>query len=629
MSDPTKEWLKEPDCTADFAKDLEQEHRERNADNKALLSFYWNRFNTADRSPSYDHREVYEAIVSRSGENLLRELLDATAAQVCRPMQAQVESVGGDARVLRSCKMQNRILDGVYDSTKFKRIAKRAYRDSLVTDIGAFMWTLTKGGEFRCERLNPLYVLWPMSKHSEVRTLVYVDEVPRDRLMAMYPGQAEAIKDLPEYQHETIEGVHLGMSSSRPGRSCDTVKVVTAYATALEGEDEEGKPRDVPGRYVIACENGLVLKNVEWPHRRHPIVACRWDWAFEGFAGTSLASVIVNYHVAVNRHAIKEDEFLEGAKPAVIVEESVAADANWSDRAYQKIVIPDGAKEPKIVVPNVVPKEILESSDRRRVRAAAEAGVSQALAAGQGPSGITSGRGLREYVVIANQRQADQHEVWSDIHVDGARVVVMLGSAYKTKAIRTRAPGTKWLEEVKWLDSKELRESEYEIKYNLVSGLSQTTAGKLEDISAIRAQAPSLIDDIDVLRRLEVPDFQSLADTAAAPREYVEHILDSAFEDGVTITPTVMQGDELQALYRKGLQRLSLALLPGKNTPWKNIEAGRKVIRLTQQRLGLLQAPPAPEAGTPAVGDPNAAPAPGGLSLEPPPVMQPGQAMSA
>jgi hypothetical protein len=601
-------WIDKPEITCDVAEELEDQHKPRNAYNKASLRLYYERGTDEDAinwSRGTRDLEVWENM-RRCGYNLIREVADGSASQVCRPLRAKLIPIGLDSTIERMCKLLNRLLDGVFSMVKAHAVLKRTYRDCLVTDIGAAMLSI-RDGEFRLDRLNPLHVLWPMDDTDQPRTIMYEDAIPRRNLMAEHPKHAEAIKKLPSWQHERVYGVHAGGSRLR---RADTVKVITAYATSV------GKEK---GRWVVACENGLVLDQGEWDYPMHPIITCRWDWDFDGFGGYSLARLLTPYHLRVTRNKRREDAFLAGAKPTIIAEESAAADATWSDEAFQKIVHPDGSAPPQVIMPPVIPGELIQSTDRDYQRARAEGGVSETVSSGAVRSSVTSGRGIREEVSVSNLRLSGQHDVWTGLHVDLGRVAVMLGGSVKGK-VRARTPGVAWMDELEWPSPSKIKDTQYVVEYEAVSALPSTVSGKLdalEDFAKMGWATPA-----DTARMSELPDIQRFTDAANGPLDMAEAIIDMAIvgdNDGNPVFVPVMAlpTPDLEQMHTRALQRLQQAAIPGKSTPKANIECLRKVIRNIESRLKAAAPPPAPPmpgggpAAPPAEPPPPGTPPPG------------------
>jgi hypothetical protein len=608
----TESWLDDPKILCDVAEELEDQHRPRNAYNKAALRLYYERGTDEDGinwSRGTRDIEVWESM-RRVGYNLIREVADGSSSQVCRPLRAKLVPVGLDAQIDRMCRTMNRILDGVFSMVKAHAVLKRSYRDSLVTDIGAAMLSVYNE-EFRLGRLNPLYVLWPMDDTDQPRTILYEDAIPRRNLAAEYPEHAAAIKKLPSWQHERVYGVHVG---GQRLRRADTVKVITAYATTC------GKEK---GQWVVSCEKGLVLGKGEWDYPIHPIITCRWDYDFDGFGGYSLARLLTPYHLRVTRNKRREDAFLAGAKPAIVAEESAAQDAKWSDEAYQLIVHPDGTSPPQVIMPPVIPPELIQSTDRDYQRARAEGGASETVTTGAVRSAVTSGRGIREEVSVSNLRLSGQHDNWTGLHTDLARVAVALGGSVKGK-IRAKAPGAQWMEELKWPSAAQLKDEQYVVEYEAVSALPSTVSGKLDALEDLGKMG--LANTADMARLSELPDIQRLTDALNGPLDMAEAIIDMAIvgdtEGNPVFVPVMaLPTADLEQMHTRALQRLQQASVPGKNTPRANVECLRKLIRNIEARLKAAAPPPAPAMPG---GGPGAPPLPAGPPPGAPPPLMPG-----
>jgi len=606
MSD-RKTWIEDPSLTYNTAGRLERDHAQRNSYNRTWLSLGYESFNDSGMDWARPARELGLLTRARRGMgfNLLRELADASAAQVCRNLQAQLLPVGADSETHRSVKTLNRLIDGIFDVVNFCDVATRAYRNAQYTDIGALGFAVDGSGEILCERKDPMRVYWPIDGTDYPSALFYVDGIPRRQLLARYSGKRTLIENAEEYRPDYIAGVHLYGTAVRDS---DCVKVVTA--TGLGTADK-------PGRSVV-CISNAVLESGAWEFDFHPIVMTRWDYDdYNGVSGFPLARVLAPYHVAVNRCRRRIERCLAGAVPTAMIPLSMANHVSFSDQEFQRIVYPDGAQKPEIVQPQMIPPEILQEVERLYARAAAEAGISKSLAAGEGPTSGTSGRYLREYVSIANQRAIVQQRVWEKLWKDSARVVVALANkVYQNKSVRVSAPQTDWLDEIKWLSPKDLKEDQYKVRFKLSSGRGSQFAEKLEALDEFRQTGMGDIED--VATKLFQPDIEALMDRVTGPREYVDKMLDDAvYGDGPLPVPSVWQGDQLHQVVKLGKQKWQQHMTM--NTPPEKMERLRRVIMAAES---IIKGPPVAPALTPdaEVTPPAGVAGPGG----PPPLPPPG-----
>lgn len=600
-----KTWLEDPSLTVATMDRLGSDHRKRDTLNKGWLRM-------VDDEPidgsDFDERRHPEldAPNRRRGYNLTAEMSESSASQVCREMQAVTVPVGGDPEITQNCAMQNRLLDGVTQEVDFMEVASETYEDCQTTDIGALKWDLdTDAGKWSCFRLDPLHVRWPLDGTSDPRSIFYEEPVPRGALIARYPDKADQIRRLDRWSPDKVVGSDSGLGSN--AKDADTVRVIHAEAKAVGKE---------PGVFLVCAGSAgktvVLSRDESMFYDRHRIVVCRWKQARRGFGGVSLARRLEAYHKRLIRIIATLDKCLAGCVPAIVADEDTMEDAKYTHIPFHRLPFPTGHRPPEIVVPNTVPDALIAQVERLYYRAAAEAGASQALSTGQGPMGVTSGKGLREYVAIANQRLLKQHLVWTRLWIDSAKVIIMLGNAgFKSKSIRLRQPGADWLEEIEWAGPEKLKRDKFKVGYKLVSGLSQTVQGKFDDLQDLRNLNIG-VDAADIAAALvdQVPDVQRLSDNLNGPRRLAEKIVSLAIDKAEVTTPTAMMGPALNDLMRIATNSYLQHYLK-KTTAPANLAALRKVIRLTGNLIKTQPSaqPPMPMPGAPGAPAPQAPPA--------------------
>jgi hypothetical protein len=595
--DERKTWFDDATQLESTITTLRQEHAaSRNLD-KTLLRLYYQRPVSATNDPTRPYAEIstYETI-QQLGFGLTREVVDASCAQTCIPLRANVEARGGDFKTDKLCKDLGRLVDGIVDATEFgTAIAPRCYKDGEITTAGWVEWFVNEQtGEIDCNRKNPLNVYSHYDEGDEPANLYTVDAVPRHVLKARFPEKAAEISQLPAYKVPSIVGV-----TSPGARGGDSVRVNTARRIRLGNTN---------GKYTITSGD-LVLSESDWAYDFHTLVPFIWDDDHEGIGGVSLARVIAPYHVWSNLLVRTVYDSLMGAVPSVLAHVDSLVD-QFSDLPFQKQFW-DGPYKPEIYTPNPVSPQVLEQIDRLRDRAHAEGGVNIHAAQGTRPQGLNSAPAQREWVDIGSIRGRQQQRTWERAHRLSAKAIVGLASsAYRNKAMAMRAPGTNELLEIKF--PKDLKESQYQITFPLSSGLSQTVSGRLEQSETLKNLG--VIDVRDVARNVAgvVPDIERLADRANAPRDLAEQMVDRALSDGVFTMPSAIQGDQgLDELIKIASEEYQRAQMSNRYPP-ENVEQLRRLIRAAQARRPkpAPPAPPPPQKPIPVeVVGPGAAPA--------------------
>jgi hypothetical protein len=325
MENDNESWLKDPKQLESVAKRLESEHGALQAETKGYLRCYYDRPVTgADYTRPYRELAVFQTLRESHGGNLTREVIDAAASIICRPLSAEVLPKGAEFELEQGCKQASRLIEGVFDNSDFTSIAKRAFKDGCTASIGpakAVIDPLTE--EIKFERVNPLELYWPDDGTDEPRTLMQISPVSRDKLMALYPQHKGRIKDLPPWSPAAIVGV------DPPGTRKDvgTVKGIEAWHVAM-GEDH-------PGRHSMVAGD-IILEDEKWTFNISPIFSFRWSTDFRGYAGVSLARIISRYDGANRRLLQMVYAGLAGAVPRILAHEDSEVDG-LSDVEYETV----------------------------------------------------------------------------------------------------------------------------------------------------------------------------------------------------------------------------------------------------------------------------------------------------
>jgi hypothetical protein len=241
MENDNESWLKDPKQLESVAKRLESEHGALQAETKGYLRCYYDRPVTgADYTRPYRELAVFQTLRESHGGNLTREVIDAAASIICRPLSAEVLPKGAEFELEQGCKQASRLIEGVFDNSDFTSIAKRAFKDGCTASIGpakAVIDPLTE--EIKFERVNPLELYWPDDGTDEPRTLMQISPVSRDKLMALYPQHKGRIKDLPPWSPATIVGVDppgtrkdVGTAGTRASPLLASFRAMTALTAA-------------------------------------------------------------------------------------------------------------------------------------------------------------------------------------------------------------------------------------------------------------------------------------------------------------------------------------------------------------------------------------------------------------
>lgn len=577
-----------------YAASLEQQHAQRLALDKACLRLYTPRpqlgevTRKPDATGSLRSLTAYESF-RKQGSNLSREVVGGAIAMVVRPMQVQLMPVGADYTRREFCKQGSLLLDGVFAANRWPEIVARVAEDSMWASVGAVKVYTDAKSEVRLGHVDPLGLFWDVFEGDAPLTLVEVHAIPRRRLMAEYPAHKQAIKDLPSWYPPPIPGVdYYGMAKP------DTVKVVEATAVKIG---------DTPGRHAVVAQN-LVLEDDAYNSETHNIHVLRWENDPRGFGGISLVRGVAPYHAATVRYQRMRMEQLKACIPVIWVSEDEELFRNISDLEYQ-IAKYSGAAPPTIAIAGQVSGDLTAEIEALRTRAYQENGVNFALATGQKPAGLNSAPAQREHVEGGQSRLQQPASRFEQFHKDVASSITAQASlAYQKKGARVQAPGTDFLDEVRW--PKDLKEDQYVARAGLASGLSLTLSGKLEQLQDLANLGVLKPDDVGT--HLKLPDLEETQQLTASPADLADKQINDCLAKALPTMPSPIQ-DVAKALQRAKLE-YQLALKKG-IYPVANTQCLRRYIRRCEAMLAppLPPAPPVPPPADPSSAPVTAAPA--------------------
>jgi hypothetical protein len=557
---------------------------------------------------------VVDSQITKLGGSLTQEIIDGLSALICRPLRARVLPVGAKHSVRLQCKQLQHLVDGVLEANDFLAEAQRVFVDSGCCSLGAVQFYIEPTNqEIRCERVDPLSLYWLDDEGANPLTLIKITGVSRRLLALKYPKHKEAILRGQRFVPRTIVGVDpMGAADISP----DQVKVIELWRR---------KVGDKPGRHVMAIisrvgsQTVTELEGEGWDYDSFPFAFLRYQWEHRGFGGVSVARLVGSDDLWYRRLNRVVYESLKGGVPLVWKHINTTF-KGVSDLEYQ-IAEWDGEVPPEIRVPQVLSKEVVEQMDKLRMRAMERVGLNSQLASGVRPPNLPSQPAQNAFVDTVTIRLLGLQQRWEAFYRQAARCVAMLAStAYKSKGSRVKAPGSRFLELVKW--PVDLKENQYDIQVALASALSLTVSGRLQDLQTLKEAMPNTLTEAEFARQLQMPDTEGLADRLNSAQDLAEKLVSMALDGNSEGKPQLvmppMRPEILSKVVEIGAQELAGAYLA--DYPRLNRELLRRLIRKAEAGLKALGTPPANTNAAPAT------PAPAVTGSAAPPAVSPAAA---
>lgn len=590
-------WSKDPTRVTAVVDALESSSKSDCVLARCLGRQYWNRPLNSEIISDSSHRDVQgiregtNRVLSELGFNVTREVVDALVARVCVELRGKILTIGGDVKLHAQSTKLNRYIDSWFEEQNVHDVGERLVIDAASTrGFGAakVAWDEVDAATI-LERLDPFGVFFSYEAGENPADIYTRQGIPREMLQDLYPKSADAIGRLQPWRRPLIAGMEPTHQNT-----ADTVRVDEAWKISRGS---------IGGRYAMTCgpSEELVLEDRIYPHDVHQVVLLRLMPEFTGAGGVAPGRILAPYHRWRNQLVQMIHDSLRGALPRMKKHVDTLV-SQYGEIPWQMVEW-SGVQEPTLEVPNPVPQQVFDMFNLIPGAAHQELGVNQNMAGGQMPQGLTSGQAIRDYAGFSDDRLRPMSTRWKRWHVDVAKAAIAISAEnYKGKSVIVRAPGSDFLEEIKWSDV-DMRRDRYRISFSVASALSGSLSDKIQKTGEM--QDSGLIDAAMRWRALKdsAPDFAADADRITAPLELATKIVEDAL-DGV---PTPVSGelgqDCLNYIQLIGTQMGCKARLNRNRTP-KQLECLRKVIRAAQRK----QAPPLPAL---APSQPGAVTSPG------------------
>lgn len=581
----------------------------RNRDDAYLREYYDESLNL------YTPENVIDTWADGAGGSLIQELVDGAASMLVRSNSVKVTPVGADETLRHNCTQLELFISGVKQQMSWPVLAHQAFIDAGTSSAGFVKFAVNpQTEEIEGERQPSRRFLWDDDEGSKPLSLFWVGPVPKALVKLLYTEHAEAIQNAQSWREQPIPGVDCtyGMATTS---IAPTIKVCEAWSR---------KVGSAPGKHVIAVLNDgggvkVTLVEEDWDFDRFPVAVLRWMPAYKGFGGRPIAAISSKGDYEHRHWNTQLRKCLRGGMPIVQQQEQENLVGVSDDIQVWKY----RTRPAEVFVPNTVNPEMVKRAEGVRTREFERNGISQQLAKGERPQGLNSDPAQRAWLDVVGTRLQPNQRLFDQFELDAARCILMLASKYKKTSTRVKAPGTTFLNTIKFADLK-LKENQYSLELGLASDVEQTYAGKLARVADIQKVAPDKVPPAEMVRQLNNPDPAALERDINAPRDLAHSLVSLAIDKGILEIPD--DDPEVRAAVLEiGRQRLNRALEMKYNggPDQADAEAERR-IQLLRVLIDVVTPPPGaepppapvPEAAAPAPAPEMGAPAPG---IPPPP----------
>lgn len=546
-----------------------QEYRHTN--NRKYLRLYSN-YDILDlQNYSYFRDEATSAIQNRVTLNVVQSMVDTVTAKITKNKpKPDFLTEGGDFSLQQKAKNLSQFVYGQFHSTNFYRKAAQAFRDSCIFGTGAVK-IFHKNGKMCAERvfIDEIIVDDRESLYGEPRQLHQLKQIHKDVLKAMFPKSVTQIDALSSESGETKRTFHSTTDNS------DMIWVVESWHLP-------SGPKANDGKHAITIQNHT-LYSEEYKKDYFPFVFWRWGQRAMGFFGQGIAEQLQGLQLEINKilRTIQVSMHLVSI-PKIYLEASSKVVTAHLDNKIGGIIRYAGTP-PTNGPLATIPPELFSHLDRLYQRAYQIVGVSELSAQSAKPSGLDSGRALREFNDIETERFMDVGQRYEEAFLDAAKVFI---SEVKDlvenngEDIEAVVQGEDFIKKIKWSEVS-MDNDKYSLHLYPTSSLSSTPAGRLQDIQEM-LQA-GMITAEEGRELLDFPDLKGYYQMANSGVEDIKRTIELIVDDGRYMSPEPYQNLEY------GVEKMQQAYLfyRTRNLPETKLDLLRRWIEDAQALLKL------------------------------------------
>lgn len=552
--------------------------------------------------PAYPSPDILDE--SRSSENVIREVVSTLHNKFAKNKPVPtVVTTGATYTEQQDAEEREQWIQGVFqEDNVYDLLATAQFHSMTICD--GFV-----GVRDDYDLGRPVaYVIPPYEVHVDPidaqyqtpRAVYLVRTEAREVMAARYPEFADEIWNTSNF-YEEYYSIRLTAYDQR-------------QMNYIECWHLPSKPGAEDGKHFIGTKQ-CAFVNEQWDEQYFPFVKLPWVPRVIGYFSTGLIEDLIPPQRQLNKVRMAKDEHLRLLSNSFY---SVKRGANIIVSHLSNLigrVIETSDEPPVLHVPQPISPDLWKSEETLRSQIYTQSGVSQSAVNNQKPAGIDSGKALRVYADMQDERYANAYISKEKAVVDLAnlyckRAQAMLESDDKAE-LKVKISKSSLLTTVTWKDTDL---DSFKVEVEAASALSKTLAGKFQDIEDMMALG--LIKSDDQKRRLlQMPDLEADNDLSLAPYNLILKTLqDRILKRGEAVSPEPYW--DLGTCSQLGVQVLCYAQLKG--YPESRLQLLRNWVSECAARLSPPE-PPAPEAppvGPPGVAPPGVAP-PGGPSAPP------------
>lgn len=475
--------------------------------------------------------------------NIVQSCVDTLLNKVCKS-QPRVTFLtdDGDWSEQQKAKKREKFVYGqfhksdVYKKTPMAALSALAYGDG-------FVKVYAQGDELKVEPTLTMSVIVDEKEclYGPPRTFFEVRIMDKDTLMELYPDKSDKIKKMPTIQ------IPFYMAGAIQH---NLVEVVEYWKVSII--------KDKPGVHAILAGDEFLLEPEDWKRKRPPFRRLGFIKNLVGYYSKGVAETVTPFQLEANRTLKRiSDAIRLVSSPKVLYEyQSKIVQSHFNNDVGAMIGYM--GTPPQFIMPQAVSNELFQHLAWCQQSALNEVGVSVMSVRSEKPSGLNSGKAIREFRDAETERFAAFEKAWEQFHVeiaeDALEVAAEISDKYGKYAVIS--PDPKGCEIIDFKDIH-MEQDKYIIQPYPTSQLPKDPWGRLEYTQElITAQ---MIPAEMGLALLDFPDTEAFTSLQTSEIDDIKHTVDYMLTKDKFLPPEPFQNLEM------GIQLMKKSYLKYKN----------------------------------------------------------------
>lgn len=456
---------------------------------------------------------------TRVSYNVIRSLVDTLQAKMAKnKITPTFCTNGGVWGMQKKSRDLTKFIEGCFYQNDIHSVGMDVARDAFVWGTGA-LGVYQDGDKICAERcmIDQFWVDSVEAHYGYPTQLHRVRPVDRQKLKQMFKDDEEAVKLIDDAMPASSQELGIGASAS------DLVIVYESWH--LPSAEDAGD-----GVHTICVDSGLLCKN-EWEKDFYPFAFLRYQKQQLGFWGVGVPE-----RQQDKQYQINELMYLDArsrrmmASFKVLLKYGSKVVSQHMNNDVGSIIWWTGDVPPQYVTPPPIDPSNEVKIDSLISKAYQEEGISQLTASSLKPMGLDSGKALRTYNDIENDRQLFLGQEIEKFFLEVAMLMIETAKdIYKdSRTYQVTFPSGRFMETIDWKDIK-LGEDEYVLKAFPVSSLADDMSGRLQEVQEL-AQA-GMISPRTARKLMRTPDLEMSDNLANAAEDNLSKIIEEMIDN--------------------------------------------------------------------------------------------------